>query len=441
MMKDGSEHNTDDVETPDSLEGSEKPNEIDKVAVAFVAHPVQGDVKANLDRGLRWLRWLIDHYDWFSFNLCWESYCRALDDAVPEQRARGMRDVKAQLVQCNALFVVGGVITPGMTEEIELAHEECITVYDLTSLGPEPPELTKKEAWDLLETGYASEAELVEASQGYLGDDEYVVSSRDGTNHMVVPKSLLDDPSVEWIDTDLPWELPRLVTAEKQKGSLGEAMKSTKVAKDHIEALRRYPQTKVKLPQDFFPIPDVPDGAPLYYSGISPADLGDHEPIPEEAVCGEEIVADVRKLRAQIPVNSAGEPDLFGGVFGDGFIPEHTPEKQQLSEKEKFFVELSSSLCTDKNTKHFDNRLPNVTPSDFGDHEPIPEEAVYAEPLVSAGENIKVTWYQDQLRDQLRGDDECAKESVCFGRFDVAKADVVPSRESMASGDSDKSDD
>ena len=109
--------------------------------VAFVAHPVRGDVKENLERLQRWLRWLVYTYEEVSFNVSWVVYCQTLDDAEPEERARGMRDAKALLLRCDSVYVVGGAITPGMQAEIALATAQGLSVVDLTSLGPEPPEL------------------------------------------------------------------------------------------------------------------------------------------------------------------------------------------------------------------------------------------------------------------------------------------------------------
>ena len=114
----------------------------DYVEVAFVAHPVRGDLDANLARARRWLRWLISEYPDTSFNLGWEVYCRVLDDAKPEERARGMRDARAQLTRCDTIFVVGGATTPGMKEEVALAGSCGLAIVDLTSMGEEPPELS-----------------------------------------------------------------------------------------------------------------------------------------------------------------------------------------------------------------------------------------------------------------------------------------------------------
>lgn len=50
------------------------------IPVLYVAHPVSGDVEANLARARRWLRWLVDLDDRHAF-------CHAVDAVrrVPER--------------------------------------------------------------------------------------------------------------------------------------------------------------------------------------------------------------------------------------------------------------------------------------------------------------------------------------------------------------------
>lgn len=105
--------------------------------IYYMAHPVQADRAANLQRARRWLRYLIDRYPSIAFAVPWMPYC----DVLPESyRIRGMRDNVATLVVCNGIVAVGGEITLGMQAELDVARRRGLDIIDLTHLGPEPPE-------------------------------------------------------------------------------------------------------------------------------------------------------------------------------------------------------------------------------------------------------------------------------------------------------------
>lgn len=107
-------------------------------AVAYLAHPVGQDPDRadNLERARRWIKYLVDTTD---HAICapWLPYCQTLDEST--YRPRGMRDNMATLRKCDLLIAVGGAISPGMRDEIDLMTTLGRPVIDLTHLGAEPP--------------------------------------------------------------------------------------------------------------------------------------------------------------------------------------------------------------------------------------------------------------------------------------------------------------
>lgn len=107
--------------------------------VAYVAHPVGGDVAGNLARAKRWLRWLIRNHRDVAFVLSWLPYCEVLDDSDPAQRARGMEDGEAVMRRCDVIVLVGGRLSTGMEAELLLAQRIGLRCINHLHLGDEPP--------------------------------------------------------------------------------------------------------------------------------------------------------------------------------------------------------------------------------------------------------------------------------------------------------------
>lgn len=107
--------------------------------IVYMAHPVQGD-PANLDRAERWLRWLIKNFQELDFVAPWIYYFRALDDKLPEDRARGLAFDAEMIGRCDSFIMVGGGISTGVGAEMEVAFSGLKPVIDLNALGPEPPD-------------------------------------------------------------------------------------------------------------------------------------------------------------------------------------------------------------------------------------------------------------------------------------------------------------
>lgn len=111
----------------------------DQIQLAYVAHPVGADGPrrvANLDRALRWVRWLVISHEAVAFIAPWHAYCQVLTE---KHRHRGMRDNFAVLARCDAIVLVGGQLSPGMADELGFMRERGRAVIDLLHMGAEPP--------------------------------------------------------------------------------------------------------------------------------------------------------------------------------------------------------------------------------------------------------------------------------------------------------------
>ena len=104
--------------------------------VYYVAHPLSGDVDANLKRALRWLSWLRRSFPRVTFIAPWiASVMAGDDDSDPKQREAGLVDDCTVVALCTGMVLCGGRISSGMLRESEHAK----STLDLTWLGEGPP--------------------------------------------------------------------------------------------------------------------------------------------------------------------------------------------------------------------------------------------------------------------------------------------------------------
>lgn len=109
--------------------------------VVYMAHPVGTDPevrKANIQRALRWLRYLVSTYP---YAVCapWLPYVMALDES--SHRERGINDDLSVLKLCDRMVLVGGTLSPGMEREQNFFISLGKPVDSLLYLGDEPPEI------------------------------------------------------------------------------------------------------------------------------------------------------------------------------------------------------------------------------------------------------------------------------------------------------------
>lgn len=114
--------------------------------IAYIAHPIGGDVAGNVEKIIAIVRHINKtEPDTIPF----ASYIAdiyALDDNIPEERDRGMKNSMALLTQgfVTEIRLYGNRISNGMREEVYLAKESGIPIRPMT------PE-TQKDLSELLE--------------------------------------------------------------------------------------------------------------------------------------------------------------------------------------------------------------------------------------------------------------------------------------------------
>lgn len=102
--------------------------------VVYIAHPISGDIKGNLEK----IRKLVRQVNLFMpdvvpFAPYWLD-CHALDDTIPEERQRGINNDIALFRKgfIDEVWLCGDRISTGMLAEKQLAEEMDIPVFDKT---------------------------------------------------------------------------------------------------------------------------------------------------------------------------------------------------------------------------------------------------------------------------------------------------------------------
>ena len=98
--------------------------------IVFIAHPISGDIKGNLEKVIKIVRQLnIERDDIIPFAPYWVD-CHALNDDVPEERERGIKNdtefFKRGVI--DELWLYGDRISNGMQAEINLATKLNIPI-------------------------------------------------------------------------------------------------------------------------------------------------------------------------------------------------------------------------------------------------------------------------------------------------------------------------
>lgn len=102
--------------------------------IVYIAHPISGDIEGNLKKILAIIREInLTMPDVLPFAHYWVE-CHALNDAVPEERVRGIKNDKALLKAgfINEVWLYGNRISGGMLDEIKTANESGIIVVAKT---------------------------------------------------------------------------------------------------------------------------------------------------------------------------------------------------------------------------------------------------------------------------------------------------------------------
>lgn len=113
--------------------------------VAYLAHPVGGDVINNLEKAKSWFKFLtqlahppdgVPNWDstliGITYSADWITECQLWDDADPKQRSAGMNRNFQRLLRCDGIVMVGPKVSAGMQREADVAYGKGLYVLDLT---------------------------------------------------------------------------------------------------------------------------------------------------------------------------------------------------------------------------------------------------------------------------------------------------------------------
>lgn len=100
--------------------------------IAYIAHPVGGDVTGNLEKIRAIVRKINLEEPRVVPFVPYYADCVAMDDSVPAERARGFKNNYAffRKGMVDELRIYGEHISPGMKKEIEWAHMNRIPVVN-----------------------------------------------------------------------------------------------------------------------------------------------------------------------------------------------------------------------------------------------------------------------------------------------------------------------
>lgn len=101
--------------------------------IAYIAHPISGDIKGNLDKIKNIVREINLTEDVVPFAPYWLD-CHALDDSIPEERARVIKNDHALFEKkfIDEVWLYGDRISHGMWEEIKLADKLGVVIVPKT---------------------------------------------------------------------------------------------------------------------------------------------------------------------------------------------------------------------------------------------------------------------------------------------------------------------
>jgi hypothetical protein len=93
----------------------------------------------NIANAISWLDFLVMHTTW-AITLPWLPFVMTEHGAREVHRPRGFADQIRILQRCDAIVLVGGIISPHMNHEIDIARRGHIAIVDLSDLGRHPPD-------------------------------------------------------------------------------------------------------------------------------------------------------------------------------------------------------------------------------------------------------------------------------------------------------------
>jgi hypothetical protein len=112
------------------------------VKVVYIAHQLSAPTREGIDKNranaARWVAWLAREFriapvaDWIVLSGEWSE--------TAENRALGLEIDKQLVRRCDEMWLVGGLVSTGMLEEMAVAQRAELAIHDLTALGYHAPE-------------------------------------------------------------------------------------------------------------------------------------------------------------------------------------------------------------------------------------------------------------------------------------------------------------
>lgn len=109
--------------------------------VCYLAHPVSGNIEANLLAAKEWYRFCVISFPKVAFVANWIVNAEIFDDNQPLQREAGLVACEAVIKRCDAMLMVGPRVSDGMRRESKHAP----IVFDCTTTES-PPSFSFDEA-------------------------------------------------------------------------------------------------------------------------------------------------------------------------------------------------------------------------------------------------------------------------------------------------------
>jgi hypothetical protein len=97
----------------------------ERMKKVYIVSPLGGDVPGNIERAKEYARYA---FECGAAPVVPHFYALILDDAEPAQRELGLRAGKTLLWFCDAVWVFGDTLSPGMKAEIKLAKQLNISI-------------------------------------------------------------------------------------------------------------------------------------------------------------------------------------------------------------------------------------------------------------------------------------------------------------------------
>jgi len=102
-------------------------------AVVYLAHPISGNVEANLVDARKWIREIYEQVPYITVLAHWIVDCEVLDESNPRHRGMGLAHDFNILERCDELWILGEHVSAGMSAEITFAKALGIPIRKIAT--------------------------------------------------------------------------------------------------------------------------------------------------------------------------------------------------------------------------------------------------------------------------------------------------------------------